>query len=140
MQTLLRGVKDKFDFIVIDSPPVIPFSEARLLSLVCDVVVLVGRYGFTTQRAITRGMQLLEEVRAPVAGVVLNDMDLSSADYHYYNYGFGRGMGDKYYDYPPRPRNNKALPPSAVGGGRPNSGHAGSSGPDSDPKSRGAHA
>jgi len=92
MQDLLRTVKHKYDVIVVDSPPVIPFSDARLLALVSDAVIFVSRYGFTTRRAITRGAQLLEEVRAPMAGVVLNGIDLASADYHYYNYGFSRGV------------------------------------------------
>jgi capsular exopolysaccharide synthesis family protein len=92
MQTLLGSVRDKFNVIVIDSPPVIPFSDARLLALVSEAVILVSRYGYTTRRAITRGTQLLGEVRAPIAGVVLNGIDLASADYHYYNYGFSRGL------------------------------------------------
>ncbi len=92
MRPLLAAVRDRADVIVIDSPPVIPFSDARLLALVSDAVVFVGRYGFTTRRAITRGAQLLAEVRAPMAGVVLNGIDLASADYHYYNYGFSRGL------------------------------------------------
>ena len=68
----------------------IPYSDARVLSTFADAVVLVGRYGFTTRRAITRCAQILAEVGAPVMGFVLNDIDLESADYHYYNYGFSR--------------------------------------------------
>jgi len=92
MKALLTTLRDKFDFVVIDSPPVIPYSDARVLSTLADAVVLVGRYGFTTRRAITRCAQILAEVGAPIMGVVLNDINLESPDYHYYNYGFSRRM------------------------------------------------
>lgn len=92
MKALLTVLRDKFDYVVIDSPPVIPYSDARVLSTFADAVVLVGRYGFTTRRAITRCAQILAEVGAPIMGCVLNDINLESADYHYYNYGFSRRL------------------------------------------------
>jgi len=92
MKALLIVLRGKFEYVVIDSPPVIPYSDARVLSTFADAVVLVGRYGFTTRRAITRCAQILAEVGAPVMGFVLNDIDLESADYHYYNYGFSRRL------------------------------------------------
>lgn len=100
MAASLTDLSNRFEYVVIDSPPVIPFSDARVLSRFADVVVLVGRYGLTTQRAIGRCAQMLEEVQAPPMGVVLNDVDLSSPDYHYYNYGFSRRLNErsKYYD------------------------------------------
>jgi capsular exopolysaccharide synthesis family protein len=97
MQAVMIALRDKFDFVVIDSPPVIHFSDARVLSSLADVVVLVARYGLTTRRSLTRCVQILDEVRAPIAGVVLNDIDLASADYHYYNYGYSRKNSDDHY-------------------------------------------
>lgn len=88
MTNLLDTLKKFFDYVVIDSPPVIPFSDARFLSSLADEVVLVGRYGMTTRRAMQRTAELLCEVNAPVAGVVLNGVDLSSPDYNYYTYGY----------------------------------------------------
>ena len=99
MQALTMALREKFDYVVIDSPPVIPFSDARVLSSLADVVVLVGRYGVTTQRAMTRCIGLLDEVRAPVLGFVLNDIDLNSPDYHYYTYGFSKKMRRKHPYY-----------------------------------------
>lgn len=123
MKRTLRALRDKFDTIIIDSPPVIPFSDARCLASYADAVVLVGRYGQTTRRAITRGFQLLTDVQAPVIGVVLNGVDFSSPDYHYFSYGFDGSMnGDA-------PRGSYAGTPSSDGSGDRPSG-----------KSRGAHA
>ncbi len=88
MQQVVNELKDSFTYIVIDSPPLIPFADARLLASVSDAVILVGRYGMTTRRALTRCAAILDQVHARIAGVVLNDIELRSADYHYYNYGF----------------------------------------------------
>ena len=99
MRALVIALRDKFDYVVIDSPPVIPYSDARILSTFADVVILVGRYGLTTRRAIARCAEILEEVGAPLIGVVLNDIDLESPDYHYYNYGYSRIMSGKLHYY-----------------------------------------
>jgi succinoglycan biosynthesis transport protein ExoP len=92
MQALTVALKNEFDFVIFDSPPVIPFSDARFLSTIADAVVLVARYEFTTHRAIERSAQLLNEVHAPLVGVVLNGIDLASPDYHYYNYGYSKSV------------------------------------------------
>ncbi len=101
MQKIVNALKDSFTYILIDSPPLIPFADARLLASVSDAVILVGRYGMTTRRALTRCACILDQVHARVAGVVLNDIDLHSADYHYYNYGFSSRRSSKmdyYYE------------------------------------------
>jgi capsular exopolysaccharide synthesis family protein len=99
MESLITSLRKDFDFVILDSPPAIPFSDARVLSILCDAVILVSRYGLTTRRAMARGVQLLNDVRAPLVGVVLNAIDLNSADYHYYNYGFSRSMRNQYQYY-----------------------------------------
>lgn len=90
LMSVLDNLKRKFSFIVMDSPPVIPFSDARVLSCLADEVLLVGRYGVTTRRSMQRTTELLGEVHASVAGVVLNNVDLSSPDYDYYTYGYSK--------------------------------------------------
>lgn len=88
MITILDVLRSEFAFVVIDSPPVIRFSDARFLSSVSDEVVIVGRYRVTTRRAIQRTAEILNEMRASIAGVVLNGIDFSSPDYEYYTYGY----------------------------------------------------
>jgi succinoglycan biosynthesis transport protein ExoP len=90
MVKLIETLKQHYSFIVIDSPPVIRFSDARYLSGLADEVVLVGRYGVTTRRALQRTTELLSEMNASVAGIVLNGIDLSSPEYDYYSYGYGK--------------------------------------------------
>lgn len=108
MRSVVVTLRRDFTYVVIDSPPVIPFADARVLSSLADVVVLVSRYGMTTRRAMERSAQLLAAVGASMAGVVLNHVDFASADYHYYNYGYSRRIkGDSYYSSKDRP-----TPPS----------------------------
>ena len=92
MRQVCNTLRNEFDYVVIDAPPVIPFSDARLLASEVDSVILVARYEFTTHRAIERGAQLLQEVQAPLVGFVLNDIDLDSPDYHYFNYGYSNSV------------------------------------------------
>jgi capsular exopolysaccharide synthesis family protein len=110
MRSLMSLLREQFDYVVIDSPAAILFSDARVLSTLADVVVLVSRYGSTTKRAFTRCVQLLDEVRAPVIGVVVNGIDLASPDYQYYNYGFGRRMNGS-HSYYSKKQNEPTLPP-----------------------------
>jgi|HubBroStandDraft_3_1064219.scaffolds.fasta_scaffold16385_2 succinoglycan biosynthesis transport protein ExoP len=124
MVSVVSQLGQEFDYVVIDSPPVIPFSDARSLASLSDAVILVSRYGRTTRRAMCRASELLDDARLRVIGVVLNDMDFSSADYHYFNYGFSWEMR-RHYGYPEKP------PLS------PGESDQGDSGPE---KSRGAHA
>lgn len=88
MKDAAAALRKQFQFVVIDSPPIIRFSDARHLSRLADEVVLIGRYGITTKRAIQRSTELLHDVQAPLAGVVLNGIDYSSPDYHYFTYGY----------------------------------------------------
>jgi capsular exopolysaccharide synthesis family protein len=105
MPLLVADLRKRFQYVIIDSSPVIPYSDARILSSYADVVILVGRYGLTTRRAIGRCAQLLEEVNARVAGVVVNGIDVASPDYRYYNYGYSMSRnGRANFVYTPEAR------------------------------------
>lgn len=97
MEALLSELKSRFDYVVIDSSPSIPFSDSRELSPLVDGVLLVGRYGLTTRRAMTRCAEGLQEIGARILGVVVNGMDFSSVDYRYYNFGHSSAKLQGYY-------------------------------------------
>ena len=67
-----------------------------MLSTKADAVVLVIRSGQTTKGALRRSRDILMQVNAKVAGVLLNAVDLSSPDYYYY-YEYQGKYGSKYY-------------------------------------------
>lgn len=84
MRKLLRVLNESCRYIVIDSPPLVPYADGRVLSSMVDGVILVGRCGSTSRQAIARCAQTLAVLHAPVLGVVLNDVDLTARDYRYY--------------------------------------------------------
>lgn len=88
----LRG---KYKFIVIDSPPIMAATDAVILSVQTDGVLLVVRSGDTPKEAFTRTRDLLNSVKCRMLGVVLNAVDSGAPDYYYsyryypYSYGYG---------------------------------------------------
>ncbi|MGH7824907.1 MAG: GumC family protein [Candidatus Binatia bacterium] len=87
MNELLARLKERFDFIVIDSPPVIPVSDAVVLSMMVDGVVFVVRGQQTQQQLVKVAISQLDEAHVRIFGVVLNRIDIQSAEYvDYYRY------------------------------------------------------
>lgn len=88
MKSVMTSLRAQFDFIVVDSAPIMPYADGRALSTVTDAVVFVTRSGITPAHAMARSMELLFEVRsAAVVKVVLNAHDFSARDYgSYYGY------------------------------------------------------
>lgn len=89
MKDIITGLRDKFDFVVIDSPPILPYADGRVLATQADGIIFVGRSGATTQDAMSRAMELLSSAQsAPVLEVVLNGAAPAAGAYHYYQYRY----------------------------------------------------
>jgi len=85
MDELIARLRLSFDFIVLDTPPILPYADSRALAPIADGVVLVGRAGQTSRGAILRSMELLAEVQSPpILTTVLNAVENLGADYRYY--------------------------------------------------------
>jgi len=97
MMDLLAELRDQYDHIVVDTPPTLSVTDAVVLSTRADAVVLVIRSGQTTKPALRRSRDILAQVNARVAGVLLNAVDLDSPDYYYY-YEYQGKYGQRYYD------------------------------------------
>lgn len=88
-------LRTKYKFVVIDSPPIMAATDAVILSVQADGVLLVVRSGETPKEAFTRTCDLLTSVKSRMLGVVLNAVDASAPDYYYsyryypYSYGYG---------------------------------------------------
>jgi polysaccharide biosynthesis transport protein len=91
----IAELRKTFKFIVIDSPPIMAATDAVILSVQTDGVLLVVRSGETPKEAFTRTRDLLVSVKCRLLGVVLNAVDSSAPDYYYsyryypYSYGYG---------------------------------------------------
>lgn len=87
-----------YDRIVIDSAPVLAVSDTQAMATLADTVILVVRAGVTRKRALIRARDLLWRINAPVAGVVVNDVDMRLENFYTYRYGmYGYHYG---YGYP----------------------------------------
>lgn len=89
MKDLLVLLRASFDHIVIDSPPVASFTDGILISLMSDGTILVVHGGKSSRTVVRHSRQQLRNVGAKLLGVVLNKIDLHSADYYYYYHHYG---------------------------------------------------
>jgi len=96
MRNHLASWRETFDHIIIDSPPCLSVTDAVVISRDADQVILVVRSGQTTKPALRRASEILVQVNARVMGIVLNALNLHSADGYYYSYG--GPYGHRYYE------------------------------------------
>jgi succinoglycan biosynthesis transport protein ExoP len=91
----IAALRTRFKFIVIDSPPIMAATDAVILSVLADGVLLVVRSGETPKEAFVRTRDLLASVKCRMLGVILNAVDSSAPDYYYsfryYPYAYGYG-------------------------------------------------
>jgi len=76
MRALLEDLRERFDLVILDTPPVNILTDAALLGVSAEGVIIVVRAGATDAAALGYAMEQLNHVRAPALGVVLNDVDL----------------------------------------------------------------
>jgi polysaccharide biosynthesis transport protein len=93
MKECLARLSQEFNYIVIDTPPVLPCTDAVVLSRCVDGVVLVARGGKTPRKVLENAAVQILSVGSKILGVVLNDLDLSRPEYSYH-------YGRYYRQYP----------------------------------------
>ncbi|MBI4639264.1 MAG: polysaccharide biosynthesis tyrosine autokinase, partial [Candidatus Tectomicrobia bacterium] len=84
MRETLAFLQERYDYILIDSSPVMPVSDAVLLSTMVDGVVLVANSQETPKHVVREACSRLSYARAKILGVVLNHVDMKNGDYVYY--------------------------------------------------------
>jgi capsular exopolysaccharide synthesis family protein len=88
---LLQELKYQFDFVIIDSPPVIPVSDPMMFVDRVDGVLMVVRAGTTQKEVVNRAVRLLSTSTVNLIGIVLNDYESVLPYYykdHYYGYRY----------------------------------------------------
>jgi polysaccharide biosynthesis transport protein len=86
MQETMTSLREQYDYILIDSPPVMQVSDAVVLSTIVDGVVLVVSGQQTLSYVAGEARSRLRYARAKILGVTLNRVDLRSGDYAYYHH------------------------------------------------------
>jgi capsular exopolysaccharide synthesis family protein len=87
---LLQKLGQHYDRIVLDSPPVMPVTDAAILSTMVDGTVVVVRAFATSRHLLSQAVRALTDVGASVAGGVLNGVDLHKHNYGRYQYYYYR--------------------------------------------------
>jgi len=83
-ERFLQGLTEQFDFVVLDSAPLLPVVDSHVLVRLCDAALLVARSGYTSRYAVKDSKELVEREKGHLTGVVLNDVDLNDYAQSYY--------------------------------------------------------
>jgi capsular exopolysaccharide synthesis family protein len=92
MEDLLNELRADYDFILIDTPPVLAVTDAAILGRLSDATILIIRYGSAQRHVVQRCVDLLDRSGAHLLGVAVNVVDFSAPEYSEY-------YGRKYYEY-----------------------------------------
>jgi capsular exopolysaccharide synthesis family protein len=90
---LLDEISSKFDRVVQDSPPIVAGTDSAIVSTLVDGVVFVVRAFRTSVSLCRSGLRSLHDVDAPIAGAVLNAVNLNRHEYNYYHYYYYKREG-----------------------------------------------
>jgi capsular exopolysaccharide synthesis family protein len=92
MREMIAELKQRYDFIFFDSPPILGVSDASVLASEVDLVVQVIQYRRYPQPMNIRAKQMIEKVGGNFVGIVLNNINMSQDESYYYYSGY-------YHDY-----------------------------------------
>jgi len=110
MSELIQDVKQRFDLVLVDSPPILGVSDASVLASEVDLTMIVVQHRKLPRNMLLRVKQAVENVGGHVIGVVLNNVDVrSDSQYQYYT---------SYYTYY-APAESQAIPSGSQSGGAP---------------------
>ncbi len=115
MKDALAELREQYDHIVIDTPPILSVTDAVVMSIRADTVLLVIRSGQTTKQALRRSRDILMQVNARVSGILMNAVDLRSPDYQYC-YEYQGKYGHRYYQEEELPESEEAAQRASAGG------------------------
>ena len=80
---LIKKLKEDYDRIILDCPPIEGLSDALVVSSISDTTVLVAKYKSTPVNLLEKSKKALDKVGSKLAGVVLNHVDKEPNTYYY---------------------------------------------------------
>ena len=88
---LITALKAQYDYIIIDSPPVLAASDAVILAQSADKVLLVSRYDKSIEGQVAYAVKQLHKANMQVDGIILNDVKQGLMDKYSYHYTYAYG-------------------------------------------------
>jgi non-specific protein-tyrosine kinase len=107
---LVKQLSSRYQYVIIDSAPVLPVADSLALSRAVDGVLVVGQANRTSKKTLNEGLSRLHQVGAPVIGLVLNRAAERSSQGYGYGYGYAYQHASRSLDPP-----SAATPPDAQG-------------------------
>ncbi len=111
MNDILNQLRNKYDIIIVDSPPILTVSEPSILCPKVDEVILVFKAGFTSRLILNRARLQVEGTRGKgsLSGVIVNNASPEAERYSYYRYDryYGKYYGDYYKKTPEEVKKEK---------------------------------
>ena len=95
MRDFLKRVREDYDWVILDSPPIMGVSDAAVLVRQAEMAVLVVQYRKYPQAMTLRARQTVEKVGGRLAGVVLNNINIAQDAANYYYSGFEYGYSNR---------------------------------------------
>lgn len=89
MKNFIEELKETYDYIILDTPPIILVTDAQILAQYTDGCLLVVSSGEAERDAAIKAKGLLEKVNAKILGIVLNKVDIKKKGYYNYQYRYG---------------------------------------------------
>ncbi len=86
MKKMMNSVKDGFDIILIDTPPVLAVVDAVVVAAIADGAVFVVKAGETTRKNFMKSVGELKRANTHIIGVLLNELKVGKGDYYYMDY------------------------------------------------------
>ncbi|MEA1972739.1 MAG: polysaccharide biosynthesis tyrosine autokinase [Candidatus Cloacimonadota bacterium] len=90
IKILIESLKEKYDYVLLDSPPIIAVTDAMILANQVDQMLVVVRVDVTEKEIVKRSLEMLQGVGAEITGVIVNGADIqkyySGYSYYYYQY------------------------------------------------------
>ncbi|CAM3545416.1 polysaccharide biosynthesis tyrosine autokinase [Mycobacterium frederiksbergense] len=83
---VINDLRDRFDYVIIDSTPLLAVTDAAILATAVDGVLMIARFGHTKRDQLTQAISALENVSARLLGVVLTMTPTRGSSYHNYSY------------------------------------------------------
>ena len=97
-EKLIDQLTQSYDLVILDTPPTIVVTDARVLSKLADVVVYIVQWDKTPRSAVIEGLNELRSVNAPIAGIAMTQIDEKRASkYAYDGYNYHKGKYRGYY-------------------------------------------
>lgn len=108
---VLSELRAQFDYVIVDSSPLLAVTDAAILAASSDGVLIIARFGQTKREQLAHAIKILKDVGTSPLGAVLSIMPTRGKSSYSYSYGYGYG----YYGDEQKHRPSPDLPPPTIG-------------------------